>query len=330
MAVSNKPSIKRPAGTSGVIFGKKCPVCSGKLLSPSSQDGTWTPDPRKALLKEELKSKMTILADLESQMGLGGSEIKNISKHKIETIGLIMNDFGSIRVDKDGKINRNEVVIHPLGTFVSQKESPLVEYVHVDDLPGGTYTLNVGNRFNCQVGSGGVSIKSFGPVDLGGTITNITGEQVNVSSQNEVNIDGGKRLNIVADILTIRQRNQKQVLVDSNLGVSQNVIVGGGMHVEGELSVNHITAPVEVQQTEETVIRGFGISGKVFGYAVHKGFRPVYGNGSPDTIEMHPHSHHFKNIPLTLKNSNMAVRTEVSDLNNSSRVSAKPVVHEKK
>jgi len=183
-----------------------------------------------------------------------------------------MNDFGSIRVDEVGKIHNNEIVVHKQGVFTNQEESPMVEYVHVDDLPGGNYTLNVCNRYNVQVGAGGLSMRSYGPVDIAGTITNISGTQVNIGSENEVNIDGGRRVNIAADILCLRARNKdnreqdEQVLVDGNLGVKTNVVIGGGMHVEGEVSLNHVTAPCEVQQTEETDVTGTTLACRTVGF----------------------------------------------------------------
>ena len=52
-----------------------------------------------------MKSINTDLIELEKQMGRGGSEIISIAKNKIETVGLIFNDFPSIRVDDIGKID---------------------------------------------------------------------------------------------------------------------------------------------------------------------------------------------------------------------------------
>ena len=57
-------------------------------------------------------------------------------------------------------------------------------------------------------------MKSYGPVDIGGTITNVGGQQINISSEHEINITSGGRINIVADILSLRQRNYQQVLVN--------------------------------------------------------------------------------------------------------------------
>ncbi|MCK5604019.1 hypothetical protein KAR91_19185, partial [Candidatus Pacearchaeota archaeon] len=232
----------------------RCPVCNGTGFSPSSENGIWEPDPRKTLdaYKSQYKSQITKLADIEKKMGLGGNYIIDITKNKVETIGLVMNDFGNIRMDDIGKISNNGVSIDEDGAFVRMKESPMFEYVHVDDLPGGSYSLNVANRFNVLVGAGGLSMKSYGSVEVSGTITNVAGEQLNLSSEFETNIQGGKRLSLEADLVSIKNKQGGQVLIDSNLGVNGNAIIKGGLHVDGELSVNHITAPLEYQETEDT------------------------------------------------------------------------------
>ena len=252
------------------------------------------------------------------------------------------------------------VLVDASGVFDNQSASPLIEYVHVDDLPGGNYTLNVCNRYTLQVGAGGISMKSFGPVQIGGTITNIAGEQVNVSSSNEVNVDGGNRVCITGDIVVLKQRYMKQVLVDSSLGVSRNLIVAGGAHIEGELTINHITAPVEVQQTEQTKLFGRLVNGAAAGFGVPRSARiigyvqtgiaagsPVIGSDIPDAIQVYggnsvvyggqennvenyDHSHHFRNLPLTLVSSNDDVRTAAKNNNSADRNTASPQNDSKK
>ena len=152
----------------------------------------------------------------------------------------------------------------------------------------------------------------------------MAGEQVNIGSQNEVVIDGGKRLELVADILTIRNRKNKQVLVDSNLGVSQNVVIGGGLHVEGELSVQHITAPVEIQETEQSEVYGKLLSGLSFTALVCGVPCPIVlvSDSNDDLVKVYDHSHHFKNLPLHLKASNDGVRKKGKLCNEPGRVPA--------
>lgn len=329
----------------GYIFGKVCPVCDGTGNSPSTMSGEWVTETRKQKkeFSQLIQSTAKKLYEIEKNMGVGGSSIEHIAKHKSETIGLHMNDFGSIRVDTEGKITRNAVVVHPGGVVNTQKESPILEYVHVDDMPGGDYTLNVCNKWNVQVGAGGISMKSFGSVDIGGTITNIAGDQVNIASDNEINIDGGKRVSIVADILSLRQRNRGQVLVDSNLGVSQNVVIGGGLHVEGELTCNHITAPVEIQETDPVVIFGQLLKRLVFRCNIDGGTHvdaacasdnhnhwsnatvTLIADSNHDKVRMYPHTHHFRNVPLNLKTDNDALREDAMDNNNPVRRPSKPI-----
>lgn len=265
----------------GQIFGDTCPACGGSGLSPSSQDGVWLPETKKERINAFFTKNLKALSDIEEQLGTGGSEIIEITKHKIETIGTVMNDFASIRLDDMGKMELSEVRIAKYGTFYNRTPSPVIEYVNVDDLPGGNYTLNVGNRYNVLVGAGGLNLKSFGPVNMSGTITNVTGDQLNLASGNEVNVDGGKRLSLIADIISIRQRNKQQVLVDSTLGISKNLVVAGGGYFDGELFVNHITAPVEYQETEKKVIWAAAATdpsnglGKLIGFGVPMSNFPV-------------------------------------------------------
>lgn len=235
----------------GMIMGITCPACKGSGISPSSQGGTWDADQKKQGLRDLILAKAEDLARIEKQMGIGGSEIIDITKHKVETIGTVMNDFGSIRVDMKGKMYISDVQVGKYGTFYNRTPSPLVELVHVDDLPGGNYTLNICNRYNVMVGAGGIHLKSYGQVNISGSITNVAGKQVNIGSELETNIDGGKRLSLVADIISLRQRNKNQVVVEGSLGITDNAIIGGGLHVEGDISANSITIPFDMTSSEE-------------------------------------------------------------------------------
>ena len=321
-------------GGGGKIYEETCPVCGGSGESPSSMEGTWEPEEKKAdeNFKELLKKVAADLAPIESELGMGGSEIINVAKHKIESIGLVTNDFPSTRIDPIGKMYRDKMVIHKKGVFVSQKESPLIENVHVDDLPGGTYNLNVANRWNVQVGAGGVSIKTLGRVEVSGKQVNIGADQVNIGSENEVNIDGGKRTSIVGDIISIRQRNRGQVLVDSDRGVSQNVIIGGGLHVEGELTCQHLTAPVEIHETEKARIFSKMLKGLTFKCNImggthvvgpHGTAHPAWSGGTltlvsdsnDDHVIDYGHSHLFKNAAMHLVETNDLVRENGQNTN---------------
>ncbi len=314
--------------------GKRFPNGDGK--SPSTQDGSWDPEDKN--LSQEILNIQGDLMVKEKDFGLGGNEIIEISKNKLENIGTVMNDYGSIRFDPIGKLLNNEVLVGSKATYVNSDAGPLLEYVDVQDLPGGTYNLNVNNRYNVMVGAGGINLKSYGPTNISGSITNIAGQQVNIGSENEVNIDG-KVINISADILKLRNKRQRQVLVDSSLGVNNNVVIGGGLSVEGETYLQHVTAPSETQITQTTQALGQTVMGAILGYVcvaygssqgqfavIGGGFGPPGTPSLPDTIATYPHTHAFENIPLTLTDSNESTRNSAKNqgINSENRVIASP------
>ena len=202
---------------------------------------------------------------LEAAFGDGGDEIKTTAGSIDITVGTVFNDLASYRMDAVGKLKPAHAVIAPLGTYVSYKAVPLLEYVDVDDVPGGDYNLTACNKYTLTVGNKGIRIKTGGPLDIYGAIMNITGESVNISSKNEVLIDGGERVDISGSVITLTphdrtvpavganmvpREHEKSVLVNGNLDVADNLKVVGGAHIEGELSLMHINAPDFRYETE--------------------------------------------------------------------------------
>lgn len=199
-----------------------------------------------------------IIIPLEAQLGNGGDNIQNIAGNTVITCGAVFNDLESYRIDPVGKIRPTRTAIDPMLTYVAMKELPLVEYVDVDNVPGGDYTLTCGNKYQLTVGSKGIRIKTTGPLDIYGTIVNFVGESVNIASNNEVLIDGGEYLELRASNITIKPHDTiKQVetanniprttdqfvLLDGNVGIKNNLTVVGGAHIEGEFSFIHAQAP---------------------------------------------------------------------------------------
>lgn len=327
-------------------------------MSTSSQGGVWIDEVNKNFLKQQIEAILPTLTDIEKNLGIGGSEIVQIAKHKIETIGVTINDYGSIRYDKIGKMLTSEMLIDSLGSYMNFEPSPLIEYVHVQDLPGGTYDLNVCNRWNVVVGAGGVNLKSLGAVNISGTVTNVVGEQLNLSSENEVNINA-KTINISAEILRLRNTRQRQIFIEDSLGINNNVVIGGGLSVDGEVYLQHVTAPTEYQVTEGTQLYGQLLPGVTFigqltipdvqagglstlSVTDEKGIYPIFGGFTapftltlttpiPGAVAIEEHSHIFKNLPLTLYDKNSQVRNDAKAINNNpGRAVASRRVHGKK
>ena len=190
-----------------------------------------------------------------------------------------------------------------------------------------------------MVGAGGLNLKSLGPTNITGTVMNLAGEQVNVSSENEVNLNA-KTINISAEILRLRNTRQKQIFIENSLGINNNVVVGGGMYVEGETYLQHVTAPMEYQVTEATQVFAKLLAGLSFRATINlPGVMPGPGvtsnatvtlvaDSNDNLVQCYDHSHFFKNLPLTLFSKNTEVRDAAGEMNDSAnRVIAQPRVH---
>lgn len=306
----------------------------GTDVSASTQSGDWEDEQLKKDLSKEIEDLQEELTKLEQQMGDGGDEIETVKRHKIQNIGATFNDYPSIRVDYQGKSMPTEVGVSQTSVFKHYDAVPHVEEVdNSSNFPCGNYSLNVGNKYNVMVGSGGVQLKTSGPLSLGGSTVKIGGTKVNIAGGAGVVISSENHIDIFSQ--NIQLRSPRSVFINTGLGVSNNVIVGGGMLVEGELYVNHITAPLEVQETMLTKVYGRIVKNAEIGfYFDSDGNRqPVFGLDTPDTIIMYDHSHHFHNIPLKLGVSHTSVRTKAvyNNINSASiRSTASKVVHERK
>jgi len=250
--------------------------------------------PESTATKNELAgtiaTQANALAEAEAALGFGGNYIETITKHKLVNVGLVFNQFASTRYNGTAKTitqynNNNGKVTTTI---------PAIEYTHIDDMPGGNYTVTAGNRYNLLVGSGGIDIKTTGPINMGGTIMALAGKQVNIASSDDTNIDGGTNLSVIANIMTLRTRNRQQVVIDDNLGVSQNVVIGGGQYLKGETYLQHVTAPVEFQVTESTKITDTGAQISKPGGGI------IYSGDTVTLVINQAHTHYFKNLPLQL------------------------------
>jgi hypothetical protein len=255
------------------------------------------------------------LTKIEEKMGDGGDEHLITKRNKFETIGAVFNDFPSVRIDEKGRSQPFEMLVSDTGTYKNHDYVPLVEEVdNSSNFPCGKDHVIVGNSFNRIVGSGGISMKTTGSFEMGGTVLRGGFKQINLNASHGINIGSESNLELQS-LKTIVLRTNRQVYVESSMGIKNNLIVGGGLAVEGETYLQHVTAPLEVQQTENTVVFGkFAIDQDrqlIIGECNIAGeFYPVYAKATHDLIVTYPHSHHFNNIPLKLMESNEDVRKD--------------------
>jgi hypothetical protein len=342
--------------------------------SPSSQDGQWSEESAKNEITKKREEIQEELFDLEKELGRndkpdGGTSVDTISKDRVQVTGLAFNDLESFRRDPKGKLVPYGIKIDPFGNsiYTQYRESTLIEHVSVDKMPGGSHHIVANDEFNVTAGSNGINMKTTGSMELYAPITNITTEHLDLNSRGEIAL-AGERVDISGEIITLRPSKvsrsiedanggtvllpandkqvtepEQQVLIDGNLNVEKNAIIAGGMHIEGELTIQHITGPMEEHITDgcfewgtqiqcildstneancetgeaqKSPVYGDILAGCLIGYAVvgsgsSAGTWPVYSTCAPNSVMVHDHFHYYKNLPMKLVRDNIDVEMTV-------------------
>lgn len=309
-AVLSLPSPKEITEAFGKATGTAAygVITYGPTRSASTEDGSWATNSAKTELPDRMISIQRVLNAIEERLGNGGDDIVAIKRHSYENIGATVNNYPSVRVDDEGRSCVTEIGVSERSVFRHHGALPLVEEVdNASNFPCGTKTIVAGNKYNLTVGSGGVNINTTGIVAVNGTSMKMSGVFVNVTGSRGVTVNSPSYVDIFAPRVMIR--SPRQILLDSNVGVGSNLVVAGSLFTEGEMFVNHISAPLEVQETLPTRVFGKLVPGKVIGVVrVGGDDLPVRAIEAEDTVELLPHSHHFNNVPLKLFESNDVVR----------------------
>jgi hypothetical protein len=312
-----KPAEQKPVTITDDIIKSLAPAILefGPEQSAATEGGQWSLDSETEKIDEKILEKAEDLFKIEQKMGNGGNKIKFIKRDKFEQVGAAFNDFPSIRVDTKGRSQPFEMAVGKNGAFKNHDYASLVEEVdNASCFPGGNDIKTVGNSYIRNVGSGGISFKTTGSFEQSGATLKMGFKKININASNGLHIGSEDHLEIQS-LKSITLRTNKQVYVESSMGIKNNLIIGGANYTEGETYVQHVTAPLEVQRTENTVLFGkFATDSDrrlVIGEClIGDVWYPVYAMARDELIINYPHSHHFHNIPLRLMKSNELVREQ--------------------
>ena len=282
----------------------------------ATEGGKYEKTSEKETLKEDIvKLQKQKLTDLELKAfgdgpNVGGSEQHFAFRDKIEMVGSTVNDYPSIRFDDKGRSTPGSVSVGKnAGAYVNIESVPHVEEVNNSNFPVGNYSVHATNKYNINVGSGGIDIKTTGPVEIGATTYKLGAHKVTINASKGVHI-GSENFVELTSLKNISLRSNKQIYIEPGLGVKNNLVVGGGTYMQGETYLHHVTAPAELQQTQETrafgkLLNGLKFSAEIKGLPSDpKGLDNVTitlkADSNLDRVELEPHSHHFLNLPLRL------------------------------
>ena len=316
----------------------------GDDINPATEGGSFDPNLEKQNLDEQIKRlQEEKLTDLELQAfgdgpSVGGDDQEFTFRNKVVMVGATFNDYPSIRYDDEGRATPGRVSVGDhAGAYVEVESVPHVEEVDNSKFPVGNYTVQAANKYNVSVGSGGIDIKTTGPVEVGATSYKLAAHKVSINASKGINI-GSENLVELTSLKNISLRSNKQIYIEPSLGVKDNLVVGGGSYLQGETYLHHVTAPAEIQQTEDTISFGKLVNNKVIGSVCisggsSQGLYDVISKDTDDTVELYPHSHHFKNLPLRLTESgaNIAEIANAENINiDGTSTPALPIEHDRK
>lgn len=233
MASLNSPNLEKyNTTTPQIVEGSSAPPNTAKEGIPS-------------LITTQQKT----LNEIEKDFGSGGNYVENIIRNKHTVVGAAPNNTPQGVIVPSGKRVKAALAVTSKGVAALDGGVPIVQEVdNWSAFPCGNYNIDVGNRFSVKSGGGGVHLVSGGGASLiSETVTKIGSASQTLIGGETVNISGNTNVTIEGELVNLK--SDAQVVVDSTLGVSGNVIVQGGIYSEGELFVNHITGPREIQQT---------------------------------------------------------------------------------
>lgn len=225
-------------------------INGGSCGNPDCKNGQ-IPSPQKPIenankvAANKLKSKQNEISKLEQQLGNGGTHSVVASKDIVLSAGIILDDQPVYSTTGNmshpcsagpAKNARGTVIVKATG--VKQ-----VMHTEASQVPGGNIVLRGGSKVKIIAGSPGIDINSKGKITIGGgSVEIVSGESDLILSSPTHTILKGNGVTIDADDRSgkggglVINANQTKV---KGLGVTGNMIVGGGMNLKGELSYTY-------------------------------------------------------------------------------------------
>lgn len=289
-------------------------------------------------LHDTIEILQDALNPIEEAMGVGGDETYFTKRNKFEQIGAEFNDNPSIRIDPIGRSQPFEVLVCKVGTFKGHDSVPHIEEIdNSSPFPCGNDEKIIGNKYTRLIGSGGVSLKTTGTMEFGCTQFTLAANRLHLTAKDGVHLSSDEFIEIQS-LKTVSIRTDRQILLESSVGITKNLVVTGGSYIEGEVYCHHITAPLEVHQTEDTIVASrYAVDEDrklLIGEAnIGDEWYPVYALAHDDLMISYPHSHHHNGIAMRLTESNSDVRKFAmgEHINDHTSISQSlPQIHERK
>lgn len=181
--------------------------------------------------------------------GMGGVKIEHIALEQTTLIGVQSPNKRPSTRESNDRVKIPTVKFKDT-TGITVVEEPVYDCDVIDNSwlsYGGKYTLGVGNKWHIRVGAGGIYTETLGPkITDGEMIINNAKKGFIVQCKlfqlisTERTMISGKRLDFDFDMTQFI----------GNVTFANNVLMNGGLYVNGELMCNHITTQKQMNTTD--------------------------------------------------------------------------------
>lgn len=170
--------------------------------------------------------------------GMGGVVIEHIAIEKSTLIGMqAPNKRTSVRESED-RVMLPELTVSPTrGCIIEDKPHYDCEPIDTSWINyGGRYTLGVGNKWHIRVGGGGIYTETIGPIQTDGEIAINNIKKGFFVQTNLFQVVVGKRAMMAGPRMDF---NFDEIYFKGKAKFLNNVIINGGLYVNGEMVCNH-------------------------------------------------------------------------------------------
>lgn len=180
---------------------------------------------------------------------MGGVKVSHIALEETKLIGMqAPNVRPSSRESKDRKTLPTLLMSDSKGCTV--KNRPVYDCEPIDNSwlsYGGKYTLGVGNKWHIRVGAGGIYTETKGPIMVDGEIAIHNIKKGFFIQSNLVQALAKERMFFGGERIDF---DFNEYYFNGNVSFINNVVMNGGLYVNGELMCNHITTQKQFNLTE--------------------------------------------------------------------------------
>ena len=181
--------------------------------------------------------------------GIAGVDVENIAIEKTIVVGMqAPNQFPSMKIDENGRSLPVMEVAKNGGTQVLPQPAYQCSYVDTSWLAHcGKYTVSAGNKITFTSGGGGFEVINTGVTKFHTDYTDYICTHAFALTTRLFTVSVTKRMELCGERLDLIFED---TYIHGNVNFVKNVHINGGLYVNGEMMMQHMTTPSQMNLTD--------------------------------------------------------------------------------